>query len=69
MQKWVTSFYTSEERDADFAFAKIKELHNYAVSLTKSHEITIPFIEFSNMIAASLLIIKQCKATTDKQMC
>jgi L-aspartate oxidase len=69
LQKWVTSFYTSEERDADFAFAKIKELHNYAVSLTKSHEITIPFIEFSNMIAASLLIIKQCKATTDKQMC
>jgi len=69
LQKWVTSFYTSEERDADFAFAKIKELHNYAVSLTKSYEITIPFIEFSNMIAASLLIIKQCKATTDKQMC
>ncbi|MNY71489.1 hypothetical protein D3C86_2098410 [compost metagenome] len=65
----VTSFYTSEERDADLAFEKIKSLHTNAVSLTERHEITIPFIEFSNMIAASLLIIKQCKAAINKQMC
>src|SRR5690606_33630743 len=44
LQKLVTSFYTSEERDAELAFEKIKELHNYAVSLTEAHEITIPFI-------------------------
>lgn len=68
LQKLVTSFYTSEERNADLAFEKIKELHNYAVSLTEAHEITIPFIEFSNMLAASLIIIKQCK-TQNKQMC
>lgn len=69
LQKLVTSFYTSEERDADLTFEKIKELHNYAVSLTETHEITIPFIEFSNMIAASLLIVKQCKAATDQKIC
>jgi len=69
LQKLVTSFYTSEERDAELYFIKIKELHNYAVSLTESHEITIPFIEFSNMIATSLLIIKQCKEASNKQMC
>ncbi|MFC0779669.1 L-aspartate oxidase [Flavobacterium sp. HJSW_4] len=69
LQKLVTSFYTSEERDSDLAFEKIKSLHNDAVSLTETHEITIPFIEFSNMIATSLLIIKQCKAAPNKQMC
>ncbi|MBB4804628.1 L-aspartate oxidase [Flavobacterium nitrogenifigens] len=69
LQKLVTSFYTSEERDAEQVFIKIKELHNYAVSLTESHEITIPFIEFSNMIATALLIIKQCKEAPNKQMC
>ncbi|MCM0668841.1 L-aspartate oxidase [Flavobacterium tyrosinilyticum] len=69
LQKLVTAFYTSEERDAELAFEKIKELHNYAVSLTEAHEITIPFIEFSNMIAVSLLIIKQCKTATDQKIC
>lgn len=69
LQKLVTSFYTSEERDAELVFIKIKDLHNYAVSLTESHEITIPFIEFSNMIATSLIIVKQCKEAPNKQMC
>ncbi|WP_338839528.1 L-aspartate oxidase [Flavobacterium ginsenosidimutans] len=69
LQKLVTAFYTSEERDAELAFEKIKDLHNYAVSLTETHEITIPFIEFSNMIAASLLIVKQCKAAADQKIC
>ncbi len=68
LQKLVTSFYTSEERDADLTFEKIKELHNYAVSLTAAHEITIPFIEFSNMLAVSLIIVKQCRAA-NKEMC
>ncbi|AWK06188.1 L-aspartate oxidase [Flavobacterium crocinum] len=68
LQKLVTAFYTNEERDADLTFEKIKELHNYAVSLTQTHEITIPFIEFSNMIAVSLIIVKQCKAS-NKEMC
>ncbi|PBJ10096.1 L-aspartate oxidase [Flavobacterium sp. ACN6] len=67
LQKLVTSFYTSEERDSELAFAKIKMLNDTAVSFTKSHEITIPFIEFSNMIAVSLIIIKQCTAAK-KQM-
>ena len=69
LQKLVTAFYTSEERDANLAFEKIKSLHNHAISLIEKHEITIPFIEFSNMIAASLLIVKQCKASANKQMC
>ncbi|CAM3733602.1 L-aspartate oxidase [Flavobacterium chungbukense] len=69
LQKLVTSFYTSEERDSELVFIKIKDLHNYAVSLTESHEITIPFIEFSNMIATSLIIVKQCKEAPNKQMC
>ncbi|MBO9584292.1 MAG: L-aspartate oxidase [Flavobacterium sp.] len=69
LQKLLTSFYTSEERDAELAFVKIKALHDEAALLTKTHEITIPFIEFSNMIAASLLIIKQCQTAANKQMC
>jgi len=67
LQKLVTSFYINDESDAEFTFHKIKDLHNKAITLTEPHEITIPFIEFSNMIAASLLIIKQCKSS-DKQM-
>ncbi len=68
LQKLVTAFYTSEERDADLAFEKIKMLNNSAIALIETHEITIPFIEFSNMLAVSLIIIKQCKAT-NKEMC
>lgn len=68
LQILVTAFYTSDERDADLAIEKIKMLNNAAISLIEVHEITIPFIEFSNMLATSLIIIKQCKST-NKQMC
>lgn len=68
LQTLLTTFYTSSERDAELAFAKIKMLNNSAISLIETHEITIPFIEFSNMLATALLIIKQCK-TKVKQTC
>lgn len=68
LQKLLTSFYTSNERDAEMVFQKIKTLNNSAISLIETHEITIPFVEFSNMLATALLIIKQCKAK-EKQVC
>lgn len=61
LQILVTSFYTSENRNPDLTAEEIKKLHEKAVSIIKSHEISIPFIEFSNMTATALLIIEQCK--------
>ncbi|MBE8724354.1 L-aspartate oxidase [Flavobacterium hungaricum] len=61
LQILVTAFYTSGNCNAALTKAKIEILHEEAVSLIKSHEITIPFIEFSNMTATALLIIEQCK--------
>ncbi|QSW88801.1 L-aspartate oxidase [Flavobacterium endoglycinae] len=68
LQSLVTAFYTSEDRNADLAIQKIEMLNNTAASLIETHEITIPFIEFSNMLAVALLIIKQCKAS-QKEIC
>jgi L-aspartate oxidase len=61
LQNVITAFYTSNDRDADLAFEKIKMLNNTAISQIEAHEITIPFIEFSNMLATALIIINQCK--------
>lgn len=68
LQSLVTTFYTSEDHDADEALKKIKLINNTAVALIEAHEITIPFIEFSNMLTTALIIIKQCKREKP-QMC
>ncbi|MFB9076463.1 L-aspartate oxidase [Flavobacterium procerum] len=68
LQQLVTAFYTSENRNADLVSEQIKALNDSALSLIKPHEITIPFIEFSNMLTTSLIIIMQCKAEK-KEMC
>lgn len=61
LQMLVTSFYTSENRNPGLTVEKIKKLHETAISSINPNEITIPFIEFSNMAATALLIIEQCK--------
>jgi L-aspartate oxidase len=61
LQILVTSFYTSENRNHVLTQDKIKKLHETAISTINPNEITIPFIEFSNMTATALLIIEQCK--------
>ncbi|KAF2508833.1 L-aspartate oxidase [Flavobacterium foetidum] len=68
LQQLMTNFYTSEHRNFDLASEEIKKLNSHAISFTERHEITIPFIEFSNMLTAALLIIMQCKLET-KEMC
>lgn len=61
LQALLTFFYTSEDRDADLALHQIKLLKNAAEALTTPNEITMPFIEFSNMLTTTLIIIKHCK--------
>lgn len=61
IQALLTNFYLSEERDTDFAFQKIKLIKNAAETLAAKQQITIPFIEFSNMLTVALIIIKHCK--------
>lgn len=61
IQALLTSFYSSEERDTDFAIQKIKLIKDTAETLVVNQQITIPFIEFSNMLTVALIIIKHCK--------
>lgn len=61
IQALITNFYSSEERNTDYAIQKIKLIKNAAETLIHGQEITIPFIEFSNMLTVALIIIKHCK--------
>lgn len=61
LQILVTYFYASQDRDSYLALQKIKLLKDAAENLTDRNEITIPFIEFSNMLTTALIIIKQCQ--------
>lgn len=61
LQALLTFFYTSEDRDTDLALHQIMLLKNAAETLITPNEITMPFIEFSNMLTTTLIIIKHCK--------
>jgi L-aspartate oxidase len=61
IQALITNFYSSEERNTDYAIQKIKLIKSAAETLIHGQEITIPFIEFSNMLTVALIIIKHCK--------
>ncbi|PTT15779.1 L-aspartate oxidase [Flavobacterium sp. HMWF030] len=61
LQKLITLFYASDEHDTHLAMLKIKMLKNEAENLIDKNEITIPFIDFSNMLTTALIIIKQCQ--------
>ena len=56
----VTHFYTSDERNIELTLEKMMELQKMAANSIHKNEITIPFIEFSNMLTTARIIVKQC---------
>lgn len=61
LQILVTHFYSNEYRDTELAIQKIKMLKNTAQNLIDKTAVTLPFIEFSNMLTTALIIIRQCE--------
>ena len=60
LQILMTSFYASDNFDSIQVMEKLMVIKSKTAELIESHEITISFIELSNMLTIAPLIINLC---------